>query len=105
MPDPTPTDLPPLPSDAEVLAWVRARWPERCSLDARAIKLAEEAGEVVGAAVRLGEGRGSTAHLAKELAQLVMCIKGVAAVAGIDVEEAVRAEWAEMQHRQWEGAA
>ena len=91
------------PSNVEVLEWARARWPERCGLGDRAKKLAEEAGEVMGAVVRIEEGRGSKEHLAQELARLVMCIKGVAAAADIDVDAAVEAEWAEMQTRQWAG--
>lgn len=91
------------PTNDEVLAWVRERWPHRCDLTNRAMKLGEEAGEVIGAVVRIEEGRGSTDHLAKELAQLVMCIKGIAAIAGIDVETAVANEWDEMQTRQWPG--
>lgn len=93
------------PTNDEVLAWVRERWPERCDLTSRAMKLAEEAGEVVGAVVRIEEGRGSLAHLTQELAQLVMCIKGVAAIAGIDMEAAVDTEWTNMQARWWPGSA
>lgn len=94
----------PLPSDAEVLAWVRARWPHRAHADARAMKLAEEAGEVVGQVTRVIEGRGSVEAIAKEMAQTVMCLKGLAAIYDIDIDSAVRDEWAEMQTRQWEGA-
>lgn len=93
-----------VPTDAEVLAWVRARWPDRCGLDARAMKLGEEAGEAVGAATRIAEGRGTRAALAKELAQVVMCVKGLAAAADVDLDAAVRAEWVDMQTRQWPGA-
>lgn len=94
-----------VPTDAEVLAWVKERWPHRATPDARAMKLAEEAGEVVGKVTRLAEGRGSVDALAKEMAQLAMCMKGLAAIFGIDIFAAVGAEWTEMQTRQWEGAA
>lgn len=93
------------PSSDEVLRWVRERWPDHCDPTWRAMKLAEEAGEVVGAVVKMAEGRKTKADLATEMAQLVMCVLGLAAAADIDLDVAVRNEWADMQTRQWRGAA
>lgn len=81
---------------ADVLAWAAKRWPDGVDVQSRALKLAEEAGEVIGAVVKMPEGRKSKADLAIELAQLVMCAKGLAEAAGIDLDAAVSSEWWEM---------
>ena len=89
------------PFQADVLAWARERWPDRCDPVNRALKVGEEAGEVLGAVVRMGEGRGSKAHLAQELAQLALCTMALAEAADIDLPFAVSAEWSEIQERVW----
>lgn len=94
-----------VPDGDQVMDWVRRKFPDRSDMEARAAKLAEEAGEVVGAVNRIVEGRGKPGHLATELAQLHMCLVSLASVAGIDLEQAIAAEWADMQTRVWTTSA
>lgn len=88
-----------------VLAWVRERWPDYCDPVWRAMKIGEEAGEVLGAVVKSQEGVGGKTidDVAKETAQLVMCAYGLAEAAGFDLDEYLDAEWADMQTRVWPG--
>lgn len=89
------------PSQQEVLSWVYERWPHAADPRSRALKLAEEAGEVVGAVVKMGEGRKSKHDLGLETAQLVLCAMALAASAGFDLDEYVRLEWTTLQRRVW----
>jgi NTP pyrophosphatase (non-canonical NTP hydrolase) len=98
---PQPPDANTSPSPTDVIEWVRQRWPHACTVESRALKLAEEAGEVVGAVVKMSEGRKTLADLATECAQAVMCLKGIAGAAGFDLDAAVTAEWVDMQTRTW----
>lgn len=80
---------------ADMLAWVaERRWA--IDMESRALKLAEEAGEVVGAVVKIPEGRKQRSDLAIELAQLVLCAKALAEASGIDLDAAVSSEWEAM---------
>lgn len=89
------------PRQADVLAWVMTRWPNAADPRSRALKLAEEAGEVVGAVVKMGEGRKTKSDLGFELAQLVLCSMALAESADIDLGEYVAAEWETVQRRVW----
>ena len=82
-----------IPTQAEVLEWTRARWPNHCDPRSRALKLGEEAGEVLGAVVKMSEGRKTLSDLATELAQLRLCAMALAESAGIDLDKATAAEW------------
>lgn len=84
----------PFPTQAQTLAW--RRWKGlRTDLDATVMKLAEEAGEVVAAVLKMQEGRPGfdQDHLALELAQVVICCMGAAEAAGVDLDSAVRGYW------------
>lgn len=78
-------------TQAQVLAWVEERWPDRTTPIWRAAKLCEEAGEVMGAVIKSGEtpARKTEADIAQETAQLVICAMGVAESVGFDL-------WAEV---------
>lgn len=84
-----------LPSQADVLQWARDRWPDRCTPIWRAAKLAEEAGEVMGAVIKSGEDppRKSEADIAQETAQLVICAMGLAESVGFDLFAEVAKEY------------
>lgn len=86
-----------LPTQAQTLAW--RRWKGyRTDLDACVMKLAEEAGEVVAAVLKMQEERPGfdKDHLALELAQAAICCMGAAEAAGIDLDSAVRGHWKAM---------
>jgi NTP pyrophosphatase (non-canonical NTP hydrolase) len=88
--------LRPFPTQAQALAWVRARWPERTAPIWRAAKLCEESGEVMGAVIKMGEGRKSLEDLRLESAQVVICAMALAESAGFDLWAAVADEWARL---------
>lgn len=70
----------------------------------RADKVAEEAGEVMGAVTKCyydGTDRKTPDDIAKETAQLVMCAYALAESVGFDLDEWLEVEWMEMQTRQW----
>jgi NTP pyrophosphatase (non-canonical NTP hydrolase) len=91
---PTPEPEATMPTQAQVLAWAAERWPDRTTPVWRAAKLCEEAGEVMGAVIKVGEGRKTNADVAQETAQAVICCMGVAESVGFDVWAEVAAEWA-----------
>lgn len=95
MAEPTPMSqsVASLPTQAQTLEWVRERWPDRTDPMWRALKLGEEAGEVQGAVVKMGQGRKTLADLATETAQLVICAMALAESAGFDLTSAIAAEW------------
>lgn len=86
------------PTQAQVLAWVAERWPDRTTTIWRAAKLCEESGEVMGAVIKMDEGRKTVADLRQESAQALICILGVAESAGFDVFEAVAQEYHRCTH-------
>lgn len=94
-----------VPTQAQMLAFVAERWPDRCGPDHRAMKVAEEAGEVVGAVVKMSEGRKTKADVAQETAQLVMVAMALAESVGFDLAAAIADEWADLATRQWPGVA
>lgn len=63
----------------EVAAWHRANWPRSVNALAPIAKVAEEAGELVGAAVKMLEGRSTIAHVRAELGDVVIAAAGAAA--------------------------
>ena len=72
-------------------AWRVAVYGDR-PIEHRAMKLTEEAAEVVKYLTRKAEGR-SPGDLDHELADVVIAACGVASAAGIDLEAAIEARW------------
>ena len=91
------------PTQADTLAWVRERWPDHATPIWRAAKLAEEAGEALGAVIKSQEGVGgkTTADIAQETAQVVICAMALAESVGFDLWAEVAAEYARCQVRTW----
>lgn len=94
MPDNAENASLPYPTQAEIMGWVRIKFPTKTSAVHRAMKLGEEAGEVLGAVTKMDEGRKTKADLGQELAQAVICCMGLAEAVGIDLDQEVRQEWA-----------
>lgn len=80
--------------------WRETRYPGT-SLEHRALKVGEEAGEVQRCVTRAAEGRsgGSLADLSREVADLVIAACGVASGAGFDLSDALRDRFAEITSR------
>ena len=91
------------PTQQDTLDFVRSRWPDHVSPQARLNKLGEEYGEVVGAFVKMGDGTGrkTLADLAQETAQLVICAMALAEAAGFDLETEIEDEWWRAGNREW----
>ena len=68
-------------------------YPSATSLLASAAKVGEEAGEVLGAAVKISEGRATLADLEDEMADVAIALAGFAGMLGIDLEAAVGRRW------------
>ena len=68
---------------------------------ARAMKFAEEAGELVGAVVRLLEGRGSRSDVQDEAGDVVVTLAALLAAVDVALVDAVYCRWAEVQGRWW----
>lgn len=93
-----------VPRQAEVLAWVAARWPDYTSPVWRAMKAGEEAGEILGAVTKEELGLKPPGTIAVESAQAVLCIMSLAESVGFDLWEAVAADWETMKTRTWSPA-
>lgn len=81
------------PDQADVFAWVQRTFPDMTAPIHRAAKLAEEAGEVVGAVIKIAEGRKTKFDLADELGDLMLCALALADSAGIDLLAAAAMRW------------
>lgn len=90
-----------LPTQADVLAWVAERWPDRVSVVWRAMKFGEESGEVLGAVVKESIGLKTKADIAQESAQASLCLMALAEAAGFDLNAAIITEWADCATRTW----
>lgn len=98
------TLLSPLPpTQAEVLAWVRERWPNHTTPVWRAMKLGEEAGEVLGAVVKESVGLKTKSDIATETAQAVLCAMALAESVGFNLQQAIMVEWQDCATRVWGG--
>jgi NTP pyrophosphatase (non-canonical NTP hydrolase) len=82
-----------IPTQAQTLDWVKDLWPDKTDPSCRALKLGEEVGEVLGAVIKITEGRKTLVDLATETAQLVICAMALAESAGFDLRSAIAAEW------------
>lgn len=65
----------------------------------QACKVAEEAGEVVGAVIKQREGRRIEADVLDELADTIIAATGALQARGVDAERVVAIRWAEVQAR------
>lgn len=74
-----------LPTQAEVLEWVAARWPDMTTTEWRAIKVGEESGEVLGAVIKAALGLKPRSEIGVEAAQTVLCLMALAAAEGFDL--------------------
>lgn len=92
---------PKIPTQAEVLAWVAERWPGYTAPVWRAIKMGEEAGEVLGAVTKAELGLKPESEIAVETAQTVLCAMSLAESVGFDLWAAVAADWETMKTRTW----
>lgn len=90
-----------VPSQEAVMEWVQGKHLDT-SMRGRCMKLGEEVGEVFGAVVAMSEGLHTKFDLGQEMAQAVMCLKGLAQAAGLDLDTEVQKEWIRMQTREWE---
>ena len=90
-------------NQAEVLEWVADRWPDYTEPIWRAVKVGEEAGEVLGAIIKSQEGVGgkNISDVAQETAQLVLCAMALAESCGFDLNAEIEAEWERCLVRVW----
>jgi NTP pyrophosphatase (non-canonical NTP hydrolase) len=93
-----------LPPQKAALDFVRDRWPATTAPLWRAAKVAEEAGEVVGAVIKADQRlSGKTMDdVAKERAQVIICCLGLAESCGFDLVAEVWREWNACHERTWE---
>lgn len=84
-----------MPTQRQTLEWVAERWPDHCTPAWRAVKLAEEAGEVCGAVIKSSEGvdRKTAEDVAQETAQLVICAMALAETVGFNLFAEVEKEY------------
>lgn len=87
-----------VPVEAAVTAWHIAKFGR---IDERIIgaKLAEEAGEVCGALIKIAEGRATLQHLAAELGDALICLSALAGRHGWTLDQLRTDRWAEVQAR------
>jgi len=79
----------------EVGPWQRTRWPMTATVERTAMKVGEEAGEVLGAVIKCGEGRRTVEDVANELADVLITACACADLHGIDLQDAVSRRWNE----------
>lgn len=65
----------------------------------QACKVAEEAGEVVGAVIKQQEGRRNEQHVLDELADTIIAATGAIQARGFDAERVVAERWNEVLSR------
>ena len=92
-----------LPAQEKALDFVRERWPTTVTPIWRAAKLAEEAGEVLGAVIKTEQGISgkTTVDVAMETAQVVICALALAEACGFDLVYEVWLEWDICRERTW----
>lgn len=91
---------PTIPTEADFMQWVEERGLNP-HIDARLKKFGEEVGEVFGAAVAMDEDLTTKYKLGQEMAQVFLCLRGIAGAAGIDLDAEIEAEWERIQTRRW----
>lgn len=83
----------PFPTQKQTLDWVASKWADRTTPIWRAAKLCEEAGETIGAVIKLDEGRKTLDDIKMETAQVVICAMALAESVGFDLWDAVVGEY------------
>lgn len=86
---------------AEVGEWQRRTWPDNQDPVTKALKFAEEAGEVAGAVIKMLEGRKTQGDLANEIGDSIIALAGLAEVADINLATAVVARWSSVRERRY----
>lgn len=84
---------------AEVGAWQDVRWPQHGNSISKALKVAEEAGEVAGAVIKRAEGRKTLMDIANEIGDTVIALAGLCETLDIPFGVAVGARWFEVRNR------
>lgn len=79
----------------QVVEWHDRTWggPEIKTLVKCALKVAEEAGEVAGAAIKMDEGRRTAQDLADEAGDVVIALATALNRAGVSLGDAVMQRW------------
>lgn len=86
----------------EVVVWHDREWggPDVKDIVKAGAKVAEEAGEVVGAAIKIDEGRDTAQHLADEAGDVVIALATACSRAGVSLGDAVISRWRnDVSHR------
>ena len=82
----------------EIRNWQWARFP--CDEETRAAgKVCEEAGELMGAVIRLKEGRSAMSNIAEEFGDVFISLMGVANFYGFDAMNVIEARWETVRKR------
>ncbi|CAM3740418.1 pyrophosphohydrolase domain-containing protein [Tsukamurella ocularis] len=82
----------------DVWGHISQRWPSSEPFS-QAAKVAEEAGEVVGAAIKEREGRRTVDDVLDELADTIIAAMGAIQARGCNVSRVVTNRWAEVVER------
>jgi NTP pyrophosphatase (non-canonical NTP hydrolase) len=88
--------------ETEIAEWQATRWPTTWAggdMRVHSAKLAEECGEVNGAAIKIVEGRRTHQDLADELGDVLIVAAVLAADIGMTLEELQATRWAEVRTR------
>ena len=83
----------------EVGAWQDERWPQHGNPISKALKFAEEAGEVAGAVIKSHEGRKTRMDIADEIGDAVIALAGLCETLDIPFGIAVGARWHQVRNR------
>lgn len=84
---------------AEVKAWQDERWPGHAHPITKALKFAEEAGEVAGAVIKSYEGRTTRQDIADEIGDAVIALAGLCESLEIPFGVAVGNRWFHVKRR------
>ena len=85
-----------------VRKWETTNWPDKDGGDrvlVRAAKVGEEAGEILGAVIKMGEGRLGLDDLLKEIGDVQITLHALAAELDVDLDEIASLRWEEVRHR------
>lgn len=86
-------------TDADIVAWHDAKWPEKGDNRVVAAKLAEECGEVCGAVIKQAEGRRTTADVLDEIGDALIVLTVLSERYGYAIAEARARRFAHVRAR------